>query len=495
MTTEELFQSLEFSRIREEIEKEAISAPGRELVRALTILHDRELIALQLNWVAEMVNLLSYDDSFPISEIRDSRGVIRKAAHEGSQLMLEEFSGLYRNLVAVRKIAGYLKSRTEKCPDLSKLIPRLHPFPDLENVINHAIDIDAAAIKDQASPELYRIRKELSRSADRVRKRMAAIAETHKDWLQEAVVTMREGRMVLPLKEEYRGRIAGLIHDRSATGATLFVEPLEIIEMNNRIRELSLQEKREIDRILRELTGLVRVHLFDIEENLSALAALDFIHAKARFALRLKAQKPELSGRILNILNGRHPILLMKFQDSGKVVPLNLTIGDDFHILVITGPNAGGKTVALKTVGLLSLMTQAGLLVSADEYSQFPVFDQIFVDIGDWQSVEQDLSTFTAHMNRLGEILVKATPRSLVLIDEIGTGTDPTEGAALAMAFLEMLGEIGCLTVITTHQGALKAFAYELEGAENGSMVFNEETLLPTYQFRTGIPGSSYAFE
>jgi len=495
MTTQELYQSLEFSRIRDDVEKEALSEPGRELVQGMVVLHDRELIRLHLNWVAEMATLLAYDDVFPISEIGDSRGALRKAAHEGSQLTLEEFSVLYKNLIAVRKISRYLKARTEKYPLLSKFIPRLHPFRDLENVIDHSIDIHGLAVKDQASPELAAIRKEMNRSADRVRKRMASIVESHKDMLQDAVITMREGRLVLPLKEEYRGRIQGLIHDHSATGATLFVEPFEIIEMNNRIRELHLQETREIARILRELTGLIRVHLFDIEENLDALATLDFIHAKARFALRLHAQKPDISEKNLEIRNGRHPILLLKFGDPQKVIPLNLKMGEDFHILVITGPNAGGKTVALKTIGLLSLMTQAGLLMTADEFSRFPVFDRIFVDIGDWQSVEQDLSTFSAHVGRLGEILANATERSLVLIDEIGTGTDPVEGAALAMAFLEKLKEIGCMTVVTTHQGALKAFAYELEGAENGSMTFDEETLLPTYQFRAGIPGSSYAFE
>ena len=495
MTLEEIFQSLEFTRIRKEVEKEAFSEPARELARALTLLHDPELIDLQLNWTAELTALLRYDDPFPIEDVRDSRGALRKAAHEGSQLTVEELADLYHNLVAVRKIVRYLRIRTEKYPHLSRFLPRLHPFRDLENVLAHAIDVHTLEVEDNASPELAQIRRELSRSADRVRKRMASIVESHKDWLQDTVITMREGRMVLPLKEEFRGRIPGLIHDHSATGATLFVEPLEIIEMNNRIRELHVQEKREIDRILRELTSLVRVHLFDLEEDLDALSSLDLIHAKAAVALRLQANKPILSDGILDIRNGRFPGLVLKYGSPEKVVPLNLKMGDAFRILVITGPNAGGKTVALKTIGLLSLMAQSGLLVTADEFSEFPVFDRIFVDIGDWQSVEQDLSTFSAHVARLGEVLAQATADSLVLIDEIGTGTDPLEGAALSMAFLERLAEIGCLTVVTTHQGALKAFAYDLEGAENGSMTFDEESLQPTYRFRTGVPGSSYAFE
>ncbi len=495
MTLEEVFQSLEFTRIREEVEKEAISQPGKELARSLTLLHDPELIGLQLNWTAEMATLLEYDDPFPISEIQDSRSAVRKAAHEGSQLTLEEFSHLYSNLVATRRIAHYLRARTANNPALSKFLPRLHSFRDLEKVIEHTLDLHAMEVKDHASPELARIRRELSRSAERVRKRMGAIAETHKDWLQDTVITVREGRLVLPLKEEFRGRIPGLIHDHSATGATLFVEPLEIIEMNNRIRELHMQEEREVARILRELTALLRVHLFDLEENQDALATLDFIHAKAVLANRLKATKPVLSERVLEIRNGRFPILLLKYGSPEKVVPLSVKMGEDFRILVLTGPNAGGKTVALKTIGLLSLMAQAGLLVTAEEFSQFPVFDRVFVDIGDWQSVEQDLSTFSAHVARLGEILAEATENSLVLIDEIGTGTDPLEGSALAMAFLEKLKAIGCLTVVTTHQGALKAFAHDLEGAENGSMTFDEESLRPTYQFRVGVPGSSYAFE
>ncbi len=495
MTLEEVFQSLEFTRIREEVEKEALSEPGKELARALTILHDPELIDLQLNWSAEMATLLQYDDPFPLSDMRDSRAAIRKIAHEGSQLTVEELADFYMNLVGVRKVAHYLRSRNTKYPGLSKFLPRLHPFRDLEKVIEHAIDVHSLEVKDHASAELAQIRRELAHSADRVRKRMAAIVESHKDWLQDTVITMREGRLVLPLKEEFRGRIPGLIHDHSATGATLFVEPLEIIEMNNRIRELHLKEKREIARILRELTSLLRVHLFDLEENLDALATLDFIHAKASLALRLKASKPVRSDKTLEIRNGRFPILLLKYGSEKKVVPLNLKMGETFRILVITGPNAGGKTVALKTIGLLSLMAQAGLLVPAEEFSRFPVFDRIFVDIGDWQSVEQDLSTFSAHVARLGEILAHATSDSLVLIDEIGTGTDPLEGAALSMAFLEKLREIGCLTIVTTHQGALKAFAHDLEGAENGAMTFDEESLQPTYQFRVGVPGSSYAFE
>jgi DNA mismatch repair protein MutS2 len=301
------------------------------------------------------------------------------------------------------------------------------------------------------------------------------------------------------LKDEYRQRVPGLVHDESASGRTLFVEPMESVEMNNRIRQLQSAEREEIERILLELSNRLRLHLASLQTNLARLVQLDIIHAKARFSRQLDCAAPQLqSNGQLKLVNARHPVLLLtasRRKNRESVVPLNLELGGETVTLILTGPNAGGKTVTLKTVGLLALMTLCGLHIPAQADSQIPIFRDIFVDIGDRQSIEEDLSTFTSHMARVVEIIRQTREGDLVLMDEIGSGTDPEAGAALAMAVLLELTQRRCMTMVTTHHGALKTFAHETSGVANGSMAFDNETLRPTYQFRPGVPGASYAFE
>jgi len=495
MELSEVYRALEFEPVRQRLSQLTLSTLGQERVEGLRPWCDRELIEQMLDQVAEMREILAADDPLPIFGLKDIRKALAKASHEGSVLTPEELREIALTLSVSRQTHRYFKLRLDKYPRLRRIANRIYDFHTIERELTAAIDLTTCEIRDTASPELADIRRELRLAQERVRRKLTALVEKYQHYLQEPIITLREGRLVIPLKEEFKGRIDGFIHDRSSSGATLFIEPREIFEENNWIRELKIEERREIERILRNLTDKVRHRLEDISESLDALGELDFIYAKAQLAMELKAARPKLGDRVLEILQGRHPVLLLKYRDWEKVVPLDLKMGTDFRTLVITGPNAGGKTVALKTIGILALMTQCGLHIPASPDSQIPVFDRIFVDIGDWQSIEQDLSTFTAHIGHVVEILAGATPQSLVLIDEIGSGTDPAEGAALAMAFLEKLTAIGCLTVVTTHQGALKIFAHELEGAENGSLAFDEETLQPTYRFRVGMPGSSYAFE
>jgi DNA mismatch repair protein MutS2 len=344
------------------------------------------------------------------------------------------------------------------------------------------------------------VRKEISRAQteahDRLRRILKSLAD--RDMVQEQVITRREGRLVLMLKDEFRHRVPGLVHDESASGHTVFIEPMESVEVNNRIRQLLSAEREEIERILLALSDRFRGRLPQIEQNLNVLVRFDVIQAKARLARRLNAAAPQIvepaEGR-LSLLAARHPLLLLRGGDPQNIVALDLDLGGDFFTLILTGPNAGGKTVALKTVGLLSLMALSGLPIPAAADSTVPHFRRIFSDIGDRQSIENDLSTFTSHMARLVEILASASSADLVLLDEIGSGTDPDEGAALAVAILRALTERRCLTLTTTHHGALKAFAHDQPGVRNGSMAFDSATLQPTYRYHAGLPGSSYAFE
>ncbi|HHM23519.1 MAG TPA: endonuclease MutS2 [Bacteroidetes bacterium] len=491
----QLYSSLEFDRILEIVSGYAACRLGKQRVLALEPIADRDRLSLRLREVAEMTAAVRYDDAFPIHGYRDVRSSLKKASHEGSMLPIEELIEISQTLEVSGAVHRYLGSRAKKYPALHRYFHTIHSFASVVREIARVIDFSSNEVKDNASPELRSLRRQLRQEQERVRTRLAQLVEQYKDFLQEPIITIRDGRMVIPVREDSKGRVPGFIHDRSSSGATLLIEPMPVFELNNRIRELQIEERREVERLLRQLTELVRERVQDIQESLQTLAELDALHAIGRFAAEWDAAVPRLSDRVLQLIQGYHPLLVIKHGGRERVVPLDVTLGEDFTLLVITGPNAGGKTVALKNIGLSALMVQCGLPILASEESRIPVFDRIFVDIGDQQSVEQDLSTFSAHVARLAEILNSATKNSLVLIDEIGTGTDPAEGAALAMAFLERIREIGALTVVTTHQGALKAFAHRLKGAENASMAFDEESLQPTYRFRVGIPGSSYAFE
>jgi DNA mismatch repair protein MutS2 len=435
---------------------------------------------------------------FPIGTFEDIGGYLQLATVEGSYLEPDGLRRIHQVLDVAARLHLFFSENQSDFPLLQEVGSSLVPNRDLVQEIANAVDFKTLEIRDQASSNLATIRRKISQARERVRRELETTLDRlwRKGVLQERLITMRQGRWVLPVKETHRHLIKGVLHDQSASGATLFVEPLETLELNNQVRRLEADERLEIEKVLRRLTDLVRTNRDELEQSLEILIVLDCVNAMALTSSVFNQHEPSVGTRgLLNIKGGRHPLLALREDMQSSAVPLDLTIGDGFNTLVITGPNAGGKTVALKTVGLLALMVSCGLHVPADADSEIPLFNKIFAHVGDAQSIEMDLSTFSAHVKGINEIVDEAAFQDLVLIDEIGTGTDPQEGAALAMSVLEVLTGRGALTIVTTHQGTLKAFAHETPGIANGSMAFDTETLTPTYKFRPHLPGSSYAFE
>ncbi|MBQ1483873.1 MAG: endonuclease MutS2, partial [Eubacterium sp.] len=345
---------------------------------------------------------------------------------------------------------------------------------------------------DSASPKLKDLRRNIRQQEESIRSRLNRIITSteNKTYLQDALVTIRDGRLVVPVKQEYRSRFPGLVHDQSKGGQTLFIEPQAIVEMNNRLRELEVEEEAEIARILAELSSRVGEHAKEINSNQKLLTRLDFIMAKGKLSRDMQAEEPLVTdGKVFRLVKARHPLL-----DPEKAVPIDIEMGDPNRALIITGPNTGGKTVSLKTAGLLSLMAMSGLHIPVLS-AEIPLFDEVFADIGDEQSIEQSLSTFSSHMKNIVEITGNAGPYDLVLLDELGAGTDPTEGAALAISILEDLKKKGAMIMATTHYNELKKYALQTPGVENASMEFDIDTLSPTYHLITGTPGRSNAFE
>jgi DNA mismatch repair protein MutS2 len=493
----DLYKLLEFDKIRSCLKTFTLSDAAREKLDTVEFMREKDAVARSLGEVSEFRSILEFEDPFPLQSMEDIREDLDRL-RSGNIVGVEALVRLLHNLQTVRLVSRYLQNRSDSYPSLWQHAQTLVPLKSIEEEILAKIDLKLLEVKDSASPPLALIRKSIAHSEQKARKAMDKLFKTYagKGYLQEALVTIREGRFVLPLKLEHKAQVHGLVHDLSASGATLFIEPYEVVEINNQIKQLQGDEAQEIERLLAELAGLIREHLEHIDLNYEVLVLLDFIQAKARFAQNLKCTVPSLmDSSKVEIINGRHPLLLMREENTDSVIPLNLTLDNGVRTLVITGPNAGGKTVALKTVGLLALMLQSGIPIPTDADSSMPIFQDIFVDIGDFQSIEQDLSSFTSHLQKVGHILEHAGDRSLILVDEIGVGTDPDEGSAFAMAFLEELTKRSCTTIVTTHHGALKEFAFNTAGVENGSMEFDAETLKPTYRFRLGMPGSSYALE
>jgi len=493
-----IFITLEYNRIIDYLAHLALSPLGQNLVLQLEPHTDIGYIQQRLNEVTELRSILDFDDPFPLHGLLDITPALKKVRVQGNFLPAEELVNVVQTLHVARRIHNYFSERNEKYPALSLIARDIASFQHIEKQVNHCIDLSTAQILDRASPALNRIRRSIETHELRIRKKLEDLVASfsRQSYLQENLITVRDGRLVLMVKDEFKTKVKGLVHDQSATGATLFMEPLETLELNNQVRALKLSERREIEAILRQLTELVRSELPAIQASLNALAQIDFIYAKACFSQELSGHHPAINrDNRLELLRGIHPLLALRKDPARPVVPLDLKIGDKYKTLIISGPNAGGKTVALKTVGLLCLMTACGLHIPADPSSNIPIFDNIFSSIGDQQSIENDLSTFSSHVAKLAEIVNHSAEKNLILIDEIGSGTDPDEGASLAIAILEYLNRIGCITIVSTHQGALKVFAHETDGVENGSMEFDRDTLQPTYYFRIGIPGSSYAFE
>jgi len=492
--------TLEFDKVRHHISQRCASPLARQEITHLTPVSDPIQIEHRLRPVLECSSLIAYDSPISIPHLPDIRRALISSAPEGAILSVVELLEVAEILNSSRRLHQYLDSRRTKYPALWTIVAPLTPFPDIEQNLEHALDPATETVKDSASSELRKIRRTIETTRTRIREQVERIlAQLPDNVVQDRLVTMRGDRFVIPIRENQKRKLEGLVHDQSASGATLFIEPMATVAPNNDLRQAEMAEQREIKRILMQLTAQIGQASGPLRDNLEILCQFDAIYAKASFARDLKATEPifNTEGRII-LRNARHPLLVYRLRTEGseeEIVPLSLTLGTDHHTLILTGPNAGGKTVSLKTVGLHALMAQAGLPIPADEKSELPIFSGIFADIGDAQSIENDLSTFSSHMRNLINIEQNADGNALILLDEIGASTDPDEGSALGIALLNSFNERGCRTIATTHHGALKAVAHSTPGMVNGSMAFDAETLTPTFHLRTGIPGSSYAFE
>jgi DNA mismatch repair protein MutS2 len=487
---------LDFAKVIRRAARYAASDPGREVLEAAAIRTSREEISEALAKVSEAKGLLVDDEQLPLEGIHPVREALSRSNLEGMTLSARELLHIAQTLRAGRLVRTFLTSRQERAPLLWSLGAGLLVDKILEFNIDRAID-ETASVRASASKELLAVRQAIADRGEELRKRLAGILRTVADqgFSQDEIITTREGRMVIPVKVEHKHQVPGFIHSASASGATVFIEPTETLELNNDIRGLQFQEQREVERILRDLTLQVRERSAALAASLTVLAELDALQSKAKYSVEIIGTEPDVTdGGPVRILDARHPLLLIS-HGREKTVPLDLEVGGKWTTLLISGPNAGGKSVAMKCVGLLTLMAQAGMHVPAGEGTSLRLFQSCFVDIGDEQSIENDLSTFSSHLANLKNIAEQADERSLVLIDEIGSGTDPSEGGALAAALLEDLTRRRAVTIATTHQGFLKVFAHDTPGVANGAMAFDQTTLTPTYRFYPGVPGSSYALE
>ena len=491
MMKERTLRVLEFTKIRDMLAEKALTEMGAERCRALTPSCNLSEVKAWQQETEEAAVILQYMGGHPMASFQDVRPFLA-LADKGATLSPRALLNIAELLRASRTARAALVTERDNTPILRSKAEGLCTLRHLEQDITDAI-LSEDEIADRASAELMNIRRHLRGATERIKEKLNQMCRSaaFQKYLQDAIVTMRNDRYVLQVKAEYRSSVPGLVHDQSASGATLFIEPMAAVEMGNELKQWELKEKIEIERILAALSAEVAPYAAQLRDTIDLLAELDFIFAKGLLSREMFAVTPRLNseGRI-NIIRGRHPLI-----DREKVVPSNLWMGTDFTTLVVTGPNTGGKTVTLKTVGLFTLMAQAGLQIPADIGTELAVFEQVFADIGDEQSIEQSLSTFSSHMVNIVSIMHEVTPRDLVLFDELGAGTDPTEGAALAQAILTRLLHIRVRTLATTHYSELKAFALSTKGVENASVEFDVETLRPTYRLSIGVPGKSNAFE
>ena len=482
---------LEFPKIRARMAALATTEMGRACALELMPSSDPFLVRRMQQQTEEASTVLAYNGSNPMAAFTDVRPFL-KLAQIGSTLSAKAILQIADAMKASRLVRSALVTDREDTPLLTELGSRLYANRRLEEDVFDAI-LSEDEISDHASSELNDIRRHIRVLNDRIRDKLNSIVRSPSTvkYLMDAIITMRNGRYVVPVKAECRANVPGIVHDQSGTGSTLFIEPMSVVEAGNELKQWAVKEKNEIERILAAFSAQIGPDAELIGDSLENLAEIDMIFARAALGRSMNAVPPKLNeeGRV-NLIRARHPLI-----DPDKAVPSNLWLGSDFTTLVITGPNTGGKTVTLKTVGLLSLMAQAGMQIPAAYGSELAIFDEIFADIGDEQSIEQSLSTFSSHMTNIVDILERVTENSLVLFDELGAGTDPTEGAALAMAILNRLLESKVRTMATTHYSELKVFALSTPGVENASVEFNVETLRPTYRLSIGVPGKSNAFE
>lgn len=487
---ERVLHKLEFHKVIEHLVSHCSTQIGKEIATSLKPLIEINEINRMLSETTEAKEVLRFYPGFSLGGVRDIRAALRKA-EAGGIIEPAEFLNIYDTIGASKRIKKFFSDDGQKYKLLVAYAENLAVLTQLEQSIKKTITPEGEVSED-ASPELSRIRKQLRSLQGKVREKLESMIRSSdmQKMLQDPLITIRNDRFVIPVKQEYRYQVQGLVHDQSASGATLFIEPLAVVEISNEAQRYESMERAEILRILRHLTGLVAEQYDSLSVTIENLGNLDFIFAKAKLSAALDCGQPVMNERgYLHIIQGRHPLI------QGKVVPSTIYLGKDFDILVITGPNTGGKTVTLKTVGLFTLMAQAGLHVPAEYGTELAVFRQVFSDIGDEQSIEQSLSTFSSHMTNIINIINNLDGQTLILLDELGAGTDPTEGAALARAILEYLLARGTRVIATTHYSELKSFAYNKKRVENASVEFDVETLRPTYRLLIGVPGKSNAFE
>lgn len=493
-------KTLEFDKIIDKLTALATTPLGKDLCKELKPSIDLKEIEHNQTETSDALSMVLKKGMLSFSGTKDIRSSLMRL-EVGSVLSIEEILAVSSVLNVTLRVKSYMRKENlgnsvhneddgdSEENSLLHYFEGLEPLSNVNGEIKNCI-ISQDEISDDASNTLRQIRKSIKNTNNKVHEQLSGIMNSSRTMLQDALITMRNGRYCLPVKAEYRSTFKGMIHDQSATGSTLFIEPMAIVKLNNELRELALKEQEEIERILAELSNLIGEHTEELKINLDILTHLDFIFAKANLSKQMRASVPDFNeDGIVEIKKGRHPLI-----DSKKVVPIDIRLGDEFDLLVITGPNTGGKTVSLKTVGLFTLMGQAGLHIPAFDHSKLSVFHEVFADIGDEQSIEQSLSTFSSHMKNEIHIIKEADERSLCLFDELGAGTDPIEGAALAMAILTYLHNKGAKTIATTHYSELKLFALSTPGVENACCEFDVESLRPTYRLLIGIPGKSNAF-
>ena len=499
---EHLSNKIGFESIREATIKKAQSDMARVKLKSLMPFSDRKVIERRLAQVKEMMDLQLNDSAFPLRNLHDVRDYLDKARPEGSIIPLAAFVEILEVSITARVVKSYIDQRKEHYPALKKIAVGLIPLKDLEETLQDVLT-ENGELRSDASPKLQSIRNKINKRKNDLRTTINRVMGrlSKQGMTSDEGATIRNGRMVIPVQAEYKRKVQGFVHDVSSSGQTVYLEPVEALDINNEIRQLESEEKQEIERILRELTTHVRHQQDSTRQNLETLTTFDVISAKAQLSIDLDGFVPVISeSSHLYLKEAYNPLLLLKNlqiskEKQEKVVPLDMELSEDEHCLVITGPNAGGKSVALKTLGLCSMMIQSGFAIPARDSSEIPIFDSIFVDMGDDQSIENDLSTFSSRLEWMKHTLDHANDQSLVLIDEAAAGTDPEEGGALFQSLIEILMERQAKTLVTTHHGSLKVFAHDHERAVNGSMEFDQDTLSPTYRFKKGVPGSSYAFE
>lgn len=482
---------LEFDKIKDILKQYTYTKASKDIIEDLKPYNSLYEVRRNLEETREAFRLLVTKGSAPFEGVYDVRDGITRA-EKGSVLIPGQLLKIAAVLRTSRKFKDYVshKEEEESFKYLEELCENIFPLIKIENDIFNAIEGEEE-ISDRASSALYSIRRSLKDKNYSVRDKINSLVRNYSSFLQDSIYTVRGDRYVLPVKSEYKSSVPGLVHDQSSTGATLFIEPMSLVNLNNEIKELMLKEKAEIERILGELSKKIYDNIIAVKTNADIVWELDFIFAKAKFASDYNCTCPVVNeDGIIDIIEGRHPLI-----DKKQVVPSSVNLGTKFNSLIITGPNTGGKTVTLKTVGLIHLMAMSGLMIPAKENSVISYFEEVFADIGDEQSIEQSLSTFSSHMKNIVKIMEEANEKSLVLFDELGAGTDPTEGAALALSILENLRARNCKIIATTHYSELKGYALKTKGVENASVEFDVETLRPTYKLLIGVPGKSNAFE